>query len=293
MKCLPPISASRKSPDSNRPAPCECNFGWRMALAGAIAALAIAVPMDPASAQEQPAAKDTIFARKILMGAIDMNMDEVETMLAPEGKLVLSDAQEHAETISTMLMAFPHLFPPATNQWKPGRRARPRDRYVCLSRSVVEFCGFLPACHRGLEDRLERQPRQAGRRIQAADRTVARALQRLSCAEHEDETDDCGRECRPVSLLCLRFCIRRGRGGARSEIIQHEEANGGGQIALLAVAVDLAHQFGQGHVPKTRNLLHAVPECLFEADAGLVTRDHDRPLHDRRFHDASSPSMRC
>jgi cytochrome c556 len=100
-------------------------FRWRIALASAIAALAIAVPMDPASAQDQPAAKDTIFARKILMGAIDMNMDEVETMLAPEGKLVLSDAQEHAETISTMLMAFPHLFPPATNQWKPGAERDP------------------------------------------------------------------------------------------------------------------------------------------------------------------------
>ncbi|MGA9087741.1 MAG: cytochrome c [Bradyrhizobium sp.] len=79
----------------------------------------------PASAQEQPAARDTIFARKILMGAIDMNMDEVEIMLAPEDKLVLSDAQEHAETISTMLMAFPHLFPPATNQWKPGAERDP------------------------------------------------------------------------------------------------------------------------------------------------------------------------
>jgi len=97
----------------------QLQFRLRIALASAIAVLAIAVPMDPALAQDQPAAKDTIFARKILMGAIDMNMDEVETMLAPEGKLVLPDAQEHAETISTMLMAFPHLFPPDTNQWKP------------------------------------------------------------------------------------------------------------------------------------------------------------------------------
>jgi hypothetical protein len=86
------------------------------ALAGAFAALTIAALADAAPPQDQPAAKDTIFARKILMGAIDMNMDEIETMLAPEGKLVLADAQEHAETISTMLMAFPHLFPPATNQ---------------------------------------------------------------------------------------------------------------------------------------------------------------------------------
>jgi cytochrome c556 len=70
--------------------------------------------------QELPPPKDTIFARKILMGAIDMNMDEIETMLAPEGKLELAEGQEHAETISTMLMAFPHMFPPGTNQWKPG-----------------------------------------------------------------------------------------------------------------------------------------------------------------------------
>lgn len=67
-----------------------------------------------------PPPKDTIFARKIMMGAIDMNMDEIETMLAPEGKLDLAEGQEHAETISTMLMAFPHMFPPATNQWTVG-----------------------------------------------------------------------------------------------------------------------------------------------------------------------------
>jgi cytochrome c556 len=88
-------------------------------LTGAIAA-AITLAAAPGFAVDQPAPRDTIFARKILMGAIDMNMDEIETMLAPEGKLVLTDAEEHAETISTMLMAFPHLFPPATNQWKEG-----------------------------------------------------------------------------------------------------------------------------------------------------------------------------
>lgn len=98
---------------------------WNGALVRAIAAAWVLLAA-PASAQEQqPAPKDTIFARKILMGAIDMNMDEIETMLAPEGKLVLSDAQEHAETISTMLMAFPHLFPPATNQWKEGATRDP------------------------------------------------------------------------------------------------------------------------------------------------------------------------
>jgi cytochrome c556 len=73
-------------------------------------------------AQEQGVAppKDTIFARKILMGAIDMNMDEIETMLAPEGQLNFAEGQEHADTISIMLLAFPHMFPATTNQWVAG-----------------------------------------------------------------------------------------------------------------------------------------------------------------------------
>jgi cytochrome c556 len=83
-----------------------------------VAVLGIAVV--PSLADDQPPAKDTIFARKTVMGAIDMNMDELETMLAPEGKLDLADAREHAEVISTLLMAFPHLFPASTNQWKQG-----------------------------------------------------------------------------------------------------------------------------------------------------------------------------
>ena len=91
---------------------------------GAIVLL-IAGSAAPSLAEDQPPAKDTIFTRKVVMGEIDMNMDEIETMLAPEGKLELSDAQEHAEVISTLLMAFPHLFPPATNQWKEGATRDP------------------------------------------------------------------------------------------------------------------------------------------------------------------------
>ena len=88
--------------------------------AAAIAALTFGMAAEPARVQELPAAKDTIFARKILMGAIDMNMDEIETMLAPGGKLDSAEGREHADAISIMLMSFPHLFPPATNQWQPN-----------------------------------------------------------------------------------------------------------------------------------------------------------------------------
>jgi cytochrome c556 len=85
----------------------------------------IGAPSTFGQAPNGPPAKDTIFARKILMGAIDMNMDEIETMLAPDGKLDAADAKEHADTISIMLMSFPHLFSPETNQWKPGATRDP------------------------------------------------------------------------------------------------------------------------------------------------------------------------
>jgi cytochrome c556 len=54
------------------------------------------------------------------MGAVNTNMDEIEAMLAPNGKLDAAEAQEHADTISIMLMAFPHMFAADTNQWKAG-----------------------------------------------------------------------------------------------------------------------------------------------------------------------------
>ena len=88
------------------------SFGSRRLWTSVLAA-AVVFTAAPGFAEDQPAPKDTIFARKVVMGDIDMNMDEIETMLAPEGKLLLSDAQEHAEVISTLLMAFPHLFPPS------------------------------------------------------------------------------------------------------------------------------------------------------------------------------------
>jgi cytochrome c556 len=98
---------------------------WSNRIAMGVIALVVACLAAPSFAEDQPPPKDTIFTRKVVMGEIDMNMDEIETMLAPEGKLVLSDAQEHAEAISTLLMAFPHLFPPSTNQWRQGAERDP------------------------------------------------------------------------------------------------------------------------------------------------------------------------
>ena len=93
----------------------------RLALAIACAGLAAGVLATSfvALAQDQSAAtvKDVIFARKTMMDSISDNMDQIEMMIST-GKIDVADAHEHADTMSVMLMAFPHLFPPASNQWK-------------------------------------------------------------------------------------------------------------------------------------------------------------------------------
>jgi cytochrome c556 len=73
-----------------------------------------------ASAQNQSAAtpEDAILARKTLMDTLSDNMDQIEAMISTN-KIDVPDAHDHADAISAMLMAFPHLFPPSTNQWKP------------------------------------------------------------------------------------------------------------------------------------------------------------------------------
>jgi hypothetical protein len=121
--------------------------------------------------------KDAIFARKILMGSINTNMDEIETMLSPGETLNLAEGQEHADIISIMLMAFPHMFPAATNQWKEGAdrdavRSTPTRRRRCGRISPISI-----SVHGGLEDRLRSEPRQERRRFPRADAKLRDASQ--------------------------------------------------------------------------------------------------------------------
>ncbi len=76
----------------------------------------------PAHSEDQSAAtaSDTIFARKTVMDAISEKMDALEAASAANRKIDLDAAHEFADVISVLLMAFPHMFPPATNQWKPN-----------------------------------------------------------------------------------------------------------------------------------------------------------------------------
>jgi cytochrome c556 len=93
----------------------------------------VAAASGAALSQDQSAAtpKDAIFARKIVMDTIGANMDELETMTNSSKEINLAEGHEHADTVSVMLMAFPHLFPPSTNQWKPNAERDPgRDTYA-------------------------------------------------------------------------------------------------------------------------------------------------------------------
>jgi cytochrome c556 len=91
-------------------------MGHCIMLAGAFVLVASA-----ACAEDQTAATaaDAIIARKTVMGALSEKMDDIEGALSA-GKVNLGGARAAADTISIFLMAFPHLFPPATNQWTPG-----------------------------------------------------------------------------------------------------------------------------------------------------------------------------
>jgi len=73
--------------------------------------------------QSIAAPKDVIFARKILMTTIANSMYPIDQMLQT-GKIDLPVARHHADAIAGMMAAFPHLFPPSTNTWKPNA---PRD----------------------------------------------------------------------------------------------------------------------------------------------------------------------
>jgi cytochrome c556 len=74
--------------------------------------------VETAPDQRAATAKDVIFARKTLMNFMCEKMAAIETMIAV-GQIDLDSTREQADAISVMFMAFPHLFPPSSNQWNP------------------------------------------------------------------------------------------------------------------------------------------------------------------------------
>jgi cytochrome c556 len=68
--------------------------------------------------------KDVILARKVMMNSIEEYVNRINWMISARG-INLPEARRYADTASVMLMAFPHLFPPSSNQWKEDAERDP------------------------------------------------------------------------------------------------------------------------------------------------------------------------
>jgi cytochrome c556 len=90
-------------------------------MASVIAAAGLVCIVSAAFGQNQSTvrATDAIMARKTVMDTLSEKMDTIEAMIA-QGRINLEQGHADANDISVYLMAFPHMFPPETNQWKPG-----------------------------------------------------------------------------------------------------------------------------------------------------------------------------
>ena len=102
------------------------------------------------------------------------------------------------------------------------------------------------------------------------------------------EETACVRISRLISLLAARrrhrhFVPVLGRMiGALAAMLEHEQPNGRGEIAVLAFDVDAGHQLRQMHAPTLRDRPEFVPENVFETDARLVAAHHNRSFQNAR-----------
>jgi cytochrome c556 len=89
----------------------------RVCLAAALATMSLAAPAQDAPSGAQLTAA-VISARKTMMDFMCDRMAQIEAMIG-QGRVDVAFAQASGEAISAMLQAFPHLFPPRSNRWRP------------------------------------------------------------------------------------------------------------------------------------------------------------------------------
>ena len=80
--------------------------------------------------------------------------------------------------------------------------------------------------------------------------------------------------------LAVRTCPPR-----RANLVEYEQPDCRGQIALLANAVDLRYHLGKRNLAHAQFLLDRPPELIFETDAGLVPIKNDGSFDYSRFHE--------
>ena len=76
-------------------------------------------PVDPPDGAGTTSPQDVIAARRALMLAIEDQMPLIDGYTV-DGEGDLGALAASAQTIAAMLLAFPHLFPPATNLYDPA-----------------------------------------------------------------------------------------------------------------------------------------------------------------------------
>ena len=115
----------------------------RKAIAMTALALGLLGPDVVAIGQDQSAAtaKDVIWARKILMASVGDDADQIRFMIS-DRDIDLQRAREYGRNISAMLTAFPHLFPPVSNQWKEGADLDPVTDTIASPDIWTDFADF-------------------------------------------------------------------------------------------------------------------------------------------------------
>jgi Cytochrome C' len=66
----------------------------------------------------------------------------IEAMTASGKKIDLDEAHANADAISVYLLAFPHLFPPSTNLWKPDGDKDPATDTFAAPEVWTKFSDF-------------------------------------------------------------------------------------------------------------------------------------------------------
>ena len=106
-------------------------------LAATLCAVSLAAP-----AQESAAtAQDAIFARKTLKDSVCERMMNIERMIGA-GQIDLGTVHTQADAISAFLLAFPHLFPPASNRWMPNAEGPPEALTLASPDLWTDFPDF-------------------------------------------------------------------------------------------------------------------------------------------------------
>jgi cytochrome c556 len=112
-----------------------------LACAGLVAGCLATALVARAQDQSAAATADVIFARKALMNFMCERMAQIEIMIG-RGNVDLKSARASADAIATMLIAFPHLFPPSSNRWRLDPDADPAAETMASPQLWSGFSDF-------------------------------------------------------------------------------------------------------------------------------------------------------